>query len=114
VHDAIQVDNAVTGFGDFCGGRGEHVSRVAAAVGFLCVGEHATNIGQGGGAKDGIRDRVQQDVGIAVADELPVVRYVDPAEAQRAAGRGSVRVFADADTKVGRGWSPWGLPLRGL
>jgi hypothetical protein len=57
---------------------------------------------------------VQQGIGIAMADELPVVRYVDPAEAQRATGGGSVRVFADADTQVGRGGSPWGLLLRGL
>ena len=46
---------------------------------------------------------MQQHVGVAVADELPVVRHVDAAQPQRPARRGAVRVFADADPQVARG-----------
>jgi hypothetical protein len=52
---------------------------------------------------------MQQDVGVAVADELAVVRDVDAAQAQGSAGGQAVRVFADADAQVDRGWVSYAL-----
>jgi hypothetical protein len=44
---------------------------------------------------------VQEHVGIAVSDQLPIVGDVDPTQSQRAARAEPVRVVSDSDAK---GW----------
>ena len=102
VDDAIEVHDAKAGLGDFCGGGGQHFGRIAASVGRIRVGEQAADIGQGGGSQQRVGDRMQQHVGVAVADKLPVVRHIDSAQPQRPAGRGAVRVFAKSDPQIAR------------
>ena len=85
-----------------CGGGGQHLGRVAAAVGRVGVGKQAADVGQGGGAQQGVGHGVQQHVGVAVADKLPVVRHVDAAQPQRPARRRAVRVFANSNPQVAR------------
>ena len=97
VDDAVEVHDAVAGVGDFVRRRSQHVGRVAAAVRFLRVGEQAADVGQGGGAEQGVGDRMEQHVGVAVADEVPIVRHVDAAQPQRSAGRGAVGVLSKSD-----------------
>ena len=58
VNDAIEVHHAKTGLGDFCGGGGQHFGRVAASIGRLGIGKQAADVGQGGGAEQGVGDRV--------------------------------------------------------
>ena len=48
---------------------------------------------------------MQQHVGVAVADRLPVVRDVDAAQPQRPARREPMRVVSDSDAEVCRGTS---------
>ncbi len=103
VDHAVEVYDVVTGFVESGGGGAEHVGGVAAAVGGVGVREQAADIGQGGGAEDCVGDGVEEHVGIAVSDELARVGHVDATEAQGAAGGGSVRVFAEADSQVTRG-----------
>ena len=45
---------------------------------------------------------MKQYIGITVADELTIVRHIDAADPQGAAGRGAVRVFAKSDAEGGR------------
>jgi hypothetical protein len=45
---------------------------------------------------------MQQHVGIAVADELSVVRHVDAPKSQRSARRCAVRVFSNSNPQVAR------------
>jgi len=103
VDNTIQVHNAITSLGNVLGSGSKHFSGVATAVGFVGVGEYAADVAEGGGAEDRVGHGVQQDIGVAMADELLVMGHVDAAEAQRAAGSQAVRVFADADAQVGRG-----------
>jgi hypothetical protein len=49
---------------------------------------------------------MQQDVGVTVANETVIVRYIDAAQAQRPARFEAVRIFADADSQVSRGRAP--------
>ena len=61
------------------------------------------DVRQAGGAEQGVGHGVQQDVGVAVAEQMAVVRHVDAAQPQRSAGGGAVRVFAESDAEVGHG-----------
>jgi hypothetical protein len=45
---------------------------------------------------------VEEYVGIAVTDKLPVVRHIDAAQPQWSAGGSAVGVFADANSEVAR------------
>jgi hypothetical protein len=102
VDDAIEVDNAVTGFVCSCGCGTQHIGRVAAAVGGIGVGKQSADVGQGGCTQQGIGHRVQQDVGITVAHELTVVRHIDATESQRPTRRRAVRVFPNSDPQGAR------------
>ena len=97
VDDAIEVHDAKTGLGDFCGGDRQHFGGITASIGRLGIRKQPADIGQGGGAQDCVGDCMQQHVGVAVTDKLSVVRHVDTPEPQRSAGSGAVRVFAKTD-----------------
>ena len=103
VDHAVEVHDAVTGLGHFCGGGRQHLGRVAAAVGRVGVREHAADIGQGGRAEQGVGHGMQQHVGVAVADELPVVRHIDAAQPQRPARLRAMTVFAESNPQLARG-----------
>ena len=81
VDHAIEVYDVVTGFVDSGGGGVKHFGGFAGTVGGVGVGEQAADIWQRGGTEQGIGNGVQQHIGIAVADELVIVRHVDAAEA---------------------------------
>ncbi len=102
-HDAIDVRDAETGFPDFGRGCGKHLGRIAAAVGRIGIGKHSANIGQRRRAQQRIGNGVQQHVGVAMTDKLPVVRHVDATQAQWAARDRTVRIFAESNTQVARG-----------
>jgi hypothetical protein len=103
VDDAIEVHHAKAGLGNLCCRGGQHFGRVAAPIGGLGVRKQAANIGQGGGSQYGVGYRVQQDIGVAMADKLSVMRHVDSPQPQRPAGGGAVRVFADSNPQIARG-----------
>jgi hypothetical protein len=105
--DAIKVYNLITSVCDLRGGRRQHLGRVALSVGLVGIWKHLSDVAQGGRAQQGVGHGVQQNVGIAMADKLPVVRHVDAAQSQRSARRGAMRVFANADSQIRSGVS-WG------
>jgi hypothetical protein len=100
VDHTIEVDNSPTAFGDLERDFGEHLGRVAVAVGWVGVWEHLANVGQRGRAEQRVRHGVQQRVGIAVADELVVVRHVDAAQTQRPAWFRAMAVFTNSDPQT--------------
>jgi hypothetical protein len=55
-------------------GRLQHFGRVAAPVGGIVVGKEFADVAEGRRPEEGVGDRVEQDVGVAVADGPPVVR----------------------------------------
>lgn len=97
-NDAIQVHDLVAGGANASGGLGQHVGRVAVFVGWVSVGEHFADVADGGGTEEGIRDGVQEYVGVAVADGVLVVRDVEAAETQRSARRQTVRIVPNSYT----------------
>jgi hypothetical protein len=77
--DAIKIHNLITGIRDFRGGDGKHLGRVALRVGLVRIWKHASDVAQGGSPQQRVGHGVQQNVGVAMADKLPVVRHVDAA-----------------------------------
>ena len=61
------------------------------------------DIAEAGGAEQGIGDRVEHDVGIAVAGEAAVVRHLDAAEHDRAFAGEGVNVEAHAGARRSAG-----------
>jgi hypothetical protein len=94
VDDAIEVRNGKTGLGNSCSSGCQHFGRIATSIGGLGIRKQPADIRQGGSSQQCVRDRVQQHIGIAVADKLSVMRHIDASQPQRAAGGGAVRVFA--------------------
>src|SRR5262249_23873357 len=60
------------------------------------VGEQFSDVAQTGGAKQCIANRVQHDVGVAVAEKAAIAGDCHAAENQRAVGVGAMQVVADA------------------
>ena len=75
---------------------GQHFGRVAAAVLGVGVGEHLAHVAQGGGAQQGVDQGVQQRVGVAMADRLPIVGNVDAAQSQWSARLQPVGIVSDS------------------
>ena len=97
VDDGVEVGQAVAGGGDAVVGQSQHVGRVAAAVRFLRVREQDADVGQAGGAEQGVGDRMEKDVGVAMADGMPIVRHVDAPQPQRSAGREAMGILSQSD-----------------
>ena len=77
VNDAIEVHDLKTGLEGLGESGGQHLGRIAAAIGWVCIGKQAADVGQGGGAEDRIGDRMEQNIGVAMSDKLPVMRHID-------------------------------------
>jgi len=109
--DAIDVADLPAGLGGGLSSLTEHFCRVATPVGRVGVGKPLADVAQGRRPEHRVGHRVQEHVGIAVADQLPVVGNVDPTQPERAAGLESMRVVSDSNAYGWRGWASW-LPLR--
>jgi hypothetical protein len=105
--DAIEVDDAKPGGGDLLPGDLQHFTRVASAISLLGVGKQLANVAQRGGSQQGVGDGVQQDIGIAMADQVLVVGDVDPAEPERSARRKPMSVVPDSNPWTLRGLISW-------
>jgi hypothetical protein len=90
VDDAVEIYDMVSGLVDAGSSGTQHIGRVAATIRGFRVREQSANIGQCGSTEDRVDHGVEQHIGVAVADELPVVRYIDAPQPQRAAGRSPV------------------------
>jgi ABC-2 type transport system ATP-binding protein len=101
---AIQVHDPPAGLPQSVGGSPEHFGRVSAAVDRIGVGKKFADIPQRRRSEQGIGDRVEEHVGVAVADGGLVVGDSDAAEHQAGAWFEAVGVVAEADAV--HGW--WG------
>ena len=101
--DAVDVDDLPAQRGHGVQRGGEHFGRVAAAVLGVGVGEHLAHVAQGGRAQQGVDHGVQQRVGVAMADRLPIVGNVDAAQSQRPARPQPVGVVSDSNPHSVRG-----------
>ena len=96
-NDTVEVDDAKAGFPNPLVGQLQHFAGIPAAIRLVRVGKQLANVAQGGGTEDRIGDRVQQHVGVAVPDQVPVVRHLDAAQQQRSAIRQPMRVVPNSD-----------------
>jgi len=80
-HDAIDVADLPSGPCHRVAGGAQHLGRVAIAVGRVRVGKHLTDVAQGGRSQQRIRHGVEQHVGVAVAEQSPIVGNRDPTQA---------------------------------
>jgi hypothetical protein len=80
--------------------EGEHLERVAVAVGRVGVREELADVADPGGPEHRVRDGVCGHVAVGVGVDADVLRDPHPAHHQRlAARREAVRVVADADPR---------------
>ena len=61
-----------------CQSRLEHFARVAIFVRWIVIGKHLSDIAQCSSTQQGVCDRMQQHIGITVADGVTVMRNIDP------------------------------------
>ena len=106
VNDAVEIHDAVAPVADLVVCRPEHDTRILAAVPRIGVGKHLADVPEGGCAQQCIGDRVQQDVRIAVAGQMPVKRYVAPADPQRPAIHKPMGIKSNSDSVAGRDSPP--------
>lgn len=78
-------------------GEVQHLAGVSIMVGGLGIWEHLADIAQRRRAQDRIGDSMQEDVRIAVADRMPIVRNIDPAQPQRAPRIEPVCIVSDSN-----------------
>ena len=76
--NAIDVDDPKSNRRHGIAGGDQHLGRVAAAVGRIRIGKHLADVAQGGRPQKSVGYGVEQGVGIAMADHLPVMGDVDP------------------------------------
>ena len=96
-NDAIEIGDLPACLGDLPSNLIQQFRRVGAAVSFVGVGKLLADIGEPGGTGQGVRHRVQEYVGIAVAYRMGVVRDFDTTQPQRTARGEPVGVFAKSD-----------------
>lgn len=94
---AIQICDPPAGGRQAIGRRPEHRRRIASLIGGVGVGKHLADVAEPSRAEEGVGDRVQEHVGVAVADGPAVVRDGDPAEHEAVTGAEPVRVVAKTD-----------------
>ena len=94
-NDAVDIDDVPAEQFHRFEDVGEHFARVAAAVFGIGVGIHQPDVAQGGGPQQGVDHRVQQRVGVAMADRLPIVGNIHAAQPQRPAGLEPVQIVSD-------------------
>ena len=76
--------------------QAEHIGGITAPVGEVGVGKQVADVAEPGRTKQGVGDGVQQDIGIAVADEVLVVGDVDSPQPQRPPLAKAMRIVSDA------------------
>ena len=94
---AIQIHDPPTGGRHAPPGLGEHFRGIPAAIGRIGVGKQLSDVAERGRSEEGIGDRVEEHVGIAVAEGLPVVGDRDAPDDEALAGAEAVRVVSEAD-----------------
>ena len=104
-YGSIDVHDCEASVRDETGGLTQQPQAVGVPVRLVVGGEVAADVAQRGGAQQRVNDRVQQDVGIAVSDRMPVVRNIHPADAQRPARFEAMPVLANTYTCRLRGKS---------
>ena len=95
-HGGVDVGDRPAGVRHAPGRGAQQPERVGALVGRVVVGEVLAEVAQGGGAEQGVDDRVRQHVGVGVALEPELGLERDAADHQRPAGDEAVRVVAEA------------------
>ena len=98
---AIQIHNPPPRLGHPVAGDAEHPGRIPPPVGRISVGEELADVAEGCRPEEGIGNGVEENVGIAVAEGLPVVRDRDPTEHERRTRPEAVGVVAEADADHG-------------
>src|SRR5690606_28778886 len=96
----VDVDDAPAAGGEFLADAHEEFLRVDVLVGGVRVRKKMTDVGQAGGAEQGVANGVGEAVGVGVAVEADVALEGDAAEHHGATGSGAVNVVAVADAKV--------------
>ena len=69
---------------------------VGIPVGGIGGWEMAADVAEGGGAEEGVGDGVEEHVGVGVPEQTALVRNLDAAQDQSAAGGEAMGVVADA------------------
>ena len=83
-YDAVEIDDSIAGFNDLLVGQLQHLGGVTSLILRGCIREQLTNIRQARRSQQGIRHRMQQDVGITVSNSAPVVSNFHTAQSQGA------------------------------
>jgi len=108
VHHAVDVRDLPVRLGDEVARLAEHVGGITAVVVRVVIGEQFADVAQRRSAEQGVGHRVQQRVGVAVADRVVIVWDLHSAEQQRAAAGETMGIVTDSDAKGGRGEAPCG------
>ena len=95
--DAIQIPELPAGGSDPFQGNPEHLGRSPPAIDRIGVGKEFANVTQSGRPKDGVGDRMEQHVGVAVADCRPVMREPQPPQPEAVSRFEAVGVVAKSD-----------------
>lgn len=106
-NNAVEIDQMETSGLHLLPGPREHVRGVTSAIDLVGIGEHIANITKRRSTEQGIGNGVQQNVRVAVADRVPVVRNVHSANSERPSVGQPMRVVTNADSKASRSTSPY-------
>ena len=79
-HDAVDIDNLVTRLTDFLTHLAQQFQAVRALERGVRIREVRADVAEARGTQQGIANRMQQNVGIAVAQEALLVRDIHPAD----------------------------------
>ena len=94
---AIQIYDLKARGRDTAERRSQHLRGITAFVGRIGVGKEFPDIAAGRRAEQGVSNRVQEHIGIAVAQRPAVVRDCNAAQHETRAGAEPVGVVAEAD-----------------
>lgn len=98
-NNGIHIDEGEPGFSYPLPSQLEHFGGISPPVGLVRVGKQLADIAQTGRAQQGIRQGMEQDIGVTMSNRLPAVRHVNPAHAERASGFESMRIVSQADSQ---------------
>jgi hypothetical protein len=112
--NAVDVTDAIARLANPGQGQRKHLGRVPSAVRRIGIGKQFANISQGQGAQQGVRDRVQEHIGVAVPDQSVVKGDFDSAQPQGSARRQAMRIVSNPNACGKRGSIPQsrGYPAR--
>ncbi len=84
---------------------------VSACIGRICIGEMAADVAERRRAQERVHDGVQQNVGIAVAEQALLIRDIDAAEDELSALHEAVDIISHAETRHARSPLPSGTRM---